>query len=149
MTPFKKLILIFILTLICGYISLPNEFEIFGKKLSRRDVDFNIGRFYIQKEFDLVLGLDLAGGSHLVLEADTSQLPDDKKEDLWVDEAMASTRSIYAAILDKDNKDWLTNKMNVALELTLACAKTVRVTENGLLVSGFGTSTNKRIHCKL
>ena len=80
MTPFKKLILIFILTLICGYISLPNEFEIFGKKLSRRDVDFNIGRFYIQKEFDLVLGLDLAGGSHLVLEADTSQLPDDKKE---------------------------------------------------------------------
>src|SRR3989344_2820097 len=80
MTPFKKLILIFILTLICGYISLTNEFEIFGKKLSRRDVDFNIGRFYIQKEFDLVLGLDLAGGSHLVLEADTSQLPDDKKE---------------------------------------------------------------------
>jgi preprotein translocase subunit SecD len=34
---------------------------------------------YISYKFDLKLGLDLAGGSHLVFEADTSKIPDEKK----------------------------------------------------------------------
>jgi preprotein translocase subunit SecD len=55
-----KTILIFLLTVACVYISLG--YPIFGKK------------------FDLSLGLDLSGGSHLVFEADTSQLDTTKKE---------------------------------------------------------------------
>lgn len=56
-SPAKKLILIFILFLSALYISLP-----------------------LQKKFNLVLGLDLAGGSHLVFEADTSKISSDKKK---------------------------------------------------------------------
>ncbi len=55
-----KTILIFLLTVACVYISLG--YPIFGKK------------------FDLSLGLDLSGGSHLVFEADTTQLEASKKE---------------------------------------------------------------------
>lgn len=55
-----KTILIFLLTVACVYISLG--YPIFGKK------------------FDLSLGLDLSGGSHLVFEADTTLLEASKKE---------------------------------------------------------------------
>lgn len=55
-----KTILIFLLTVACVYISLG--YSIFGKK------------------FDLSLGLDLSGGSHLVFEADTTQFEASKKE---------------------------------------------------------------------
>jgi len=56
-SPAKKLILILILFLLALYISSP-----------------------IQKKFNLTLGLDLAGGSHLVFEADTSKISDEKKK---------------------------------------------------------------------
>lgn len=52
-----KLILIFILFLLALYINSP-----------------------LQKKFDLTLGLDLAGGSHLVFETDTSKISSEKKK---------------------------------------------------------------------
>ena len=55
-----KTILIFLITLACGYISLG--YPIFGKK------------------FDLKMGLDLSGGSHLVFEADLTSLPVEKQK---------------------------------------------------------------------
>lgn len=64
-----KIILILLLAIACGLISIG--YPIFGKK------------------FDLQLGLDLSGGSHLVFEADTSKLPDDKKE-----KAISSLRNV-------------------------------------------------------
>src|SRR3990170_1416439 len=73
-TPLRKVILIFFLTLIAGYISLPKEVNLFGKKFIRRDINISYGKLHLQKNFDLVLGLDLAGGSHLVFEADTSKI---------------------------------------------------------------------------
>ena len=90
-TPLKKVILIFVLTLICLYISLPNEvpFKLnvgplkIDKKLYRYDLNINYSRLSLTKNFDLVLGLDLAGGSHLTFEADTkSKSGEDKKEAL-------------------------------------------------------------------
>ena len=46
---------------------------------------FSIGNFQVARKFDLKLGLDLAGGSHLVFDADVSKLSDDKKaRRLWV-----------------------------------------------------------------
>ena len=88
MSPLKKVILIFLLSAVAAYISLPREMPIkfnLGKinvdtKLARRDFNFSFGRINIQKNLDLVLGLDLAGGSHLVFEAETKDLPLDKKE---------------------------------------------------------------------
>lgn len=79
-SPGKKLLLIFLLTLVAGYISLPKEFSVFGRKFQRRDFDISLGRLQIKKNFNLRLGLDLAGGSHFVFEVDTSGLPEEKKE---------------------------------------------------------------------
>jgi len=43
-------------------------------------VKFKIGDFSVDKKFELKEGLDLAGGSHLVFEADMSKIPEDKKK---------------------------------------------------------------------
>ena len=87
MTPFRKVLLIFVLTIVAGYISLPHEIPIkfnlgsynIDYKFSRQDFIFQRGKVSINKTFDLVLGLDLAGGSHLVFEADTSNVEEGKR----------------------------------------------------------------------
>jgi len=76
------------LTAIAGYISLPREIPLkinfanfnLEKTIKRYDPDLSFGSINIKKNFDLALGLDLAGGSHLVFEADTAGLNDDRKE---------------------------------------------------------------------
>jgi preprotein translocase subunit SecD len=68
---------ILIVTAVATYISLP-----YG-------LNFKIGNFSVNKKFDLKLGLDLAGGSRLVFEADTSKLPQEKKA-----EAITGVRDI-------------------------------------------------------
>jgi len=84
----KKLILILLLTIVCIFVSLPHEIPInihlggfrIEKIFLRPDLNINVGRIHIRKNFDLVLGLDLAGGSHLVFEADLSQIAAEKRE---------------------------------------------------------------------
>lgn len=71
-SPAKKLIVIFILFLGALFISL------------RPNLDIKLGRFEIKKSFDLKLGLDLAGGAHLVFEADTSKISPEKTKDAVV-----------------------------------------------------------------
>ena len=73
-----RVILILLLTIACGFISYPNS-----------RLKFKIGNFAVDKKFELSLGLDLSGGSHLVFEADTSKLPEDKKE-----KAISSLRNV-------------------------------------------------------
>jgi preprotein translocase subunit SecD len=93
----KKLVFIFLLTLLAAYISLPREIPIkihlgflnFERELRRADLDFSVGRFSIQRSLDLVLGLDLAGGSHLVFEADTRGVAEDKRKT-----ALAAVRDV-------------------------------------------------------
>ncbi|HET7099327.1 MAG TPA: protein translocase subunit SecD [Patescibacteria group bacterium] len=80
MSPIKKLILIIFLTTAATYISLPSKFTLFGKNIERPDLNLKIGNFTLSKKFDTRLGLDLAGGSHLVFDADMSKIPDEKKK---------------------------------------------------------------------
>lgn len=89
LTPLKKVILIFLLTAVAVFIDLPPKFSLFGKDFTRPDLNFSVGKFNFQRKFDLVLGLDLAGGSHLVFEADTSKLSQDEKAD-----ALKSLRNV-------------------------------------------------------
>lgn len=79
MSPLKKVILIFFIFLVALYIDIP----------ARPDWTVKLGGIDLTRKFDLVLGLDLAGGSHLVFEADTSQIGQDKKES-----AIASLRNV-------------------------------------------------------
>lgn len=67
----KKIILIILLTAISIYISLPSNV--------RPNLDVKIGKFEVKRNFDLHLGLDLAGGSHLVFDADMSKISAEKK----------------------------------------------------------------------
>jgi len=95
--PAKKLLLILFLTIVCLFISLPQnipfKIKTLGIKIDRTfvrpNLDLKIGRLEIKKNFDLILGLDLAGGSHLVFEADTSKIPAEKVKD-----AIESVRNV-------------------------------------------------------
>lgn len=80
-TPVRKSVFIAVLTLAAIFISLPRDFTLFGKKFSPPNLNINIGNISINREFKTYLGLDLAGGSRLVFEADTSGIPEDKRVD--------------------------------------------------------------------
>ena len=85
---FKKVLLIFFLSAIALFISLPNQIPIkfkigkysLDKTLIRPNLDITAGKLSLHKKFDLVLGLDLAGGSHLVFEADVSAIDSSKRK---------------------------------------------------------------------
>jgi preprotein translocase subunit SecD len=80
-TPVKRFALIVILVFVATFITLPGSVVLFGKKVVKPHVDVNIGRFSIKSDFRLHLGLDLAGGSQLVFEADMSKVPPEKQAD--------------------------------------------------------------------
>lgn len=87
LTPLRKTILIFLLSLIAGIVVMPAEipvkFSVYNINvdtvIKRPDLSINYKNIRISNELDLVLGLDLAGGSHIVFEADTSSLPQDRQ----------------------------------------------------------------------
>lgn len=95
--PLFKVVLIFVFTLVCLYIdlpaSLPVKVSIFGFSrqftIERKDLNISLGNFSLKKNFDLKLGLDLAGGSHLVFEADLAKIADNEK-----DQAMESLKAV-------------------------------------------------------
>lgn len=84
----KKVLAVFFISIIALYISLPKEYPVsihFGplnieKTIVRKDLNIEFERFSIKKNFDLKLGLDLAGGSHLVFEANTQDVTDIQRE---------------------------------------------------------------------
>ncbi len=88
-SPIKKFILIIILVLAATYISLPPKFSVFGKNITRPDLNIKIGNSTFQRNFDLHLGLDLAGGSRLVFEADMNKIPAERRA-----EALQGVRDI-------------------------------------------------------
>lgn len=97
MSPFRKLILIFLLSVAALYISLPTKIPVklhlgsvnFEKEFVKRPLNINFGRISVEKNFELVMGLDLAGGSHLVFEAETGSLGAQEKK-----EAMEALREV-------------------------------------------------------
>ena len=96
-SPLKKVLAIFLLFFIALFVSLPAriplKFDMAGIKidrvLARPDLNISSGRISIKRNFDLILGLDLAGGSHLVFEADTSKIEKDK-----IKEAVQGARDV-------------------------------------------------------
>jgi len=82
-------LIIVIIAVLCLFISLPKEipvsinyqnFKLQGKFI-RPDLDLKIYNFELKRNLDLSLGLDLAGGSYLVFEADTSSVPGERKKE--------------------------------------------------------------------
>lgn len=80
-TPAKKVIFVGILTLLATFISLPRTFSVFGKNINLPNINIKIGKFTFNRDIKMHLGLDLAGGSRLTFEADTSKVPAGGKAD--------------------------------------------------------------------
>lgn len=84
---FKRYIIISVLVFIAAIIDLPKQFAIpyqfFGKegvlKLVRPDINLTAGSLRIQKPFDLKQGLDIQGGTQIVLKADMSAVPTEER----------------------------------------------------------------------
>lgn len=85
----RKLIIIIVLTIVATYISLPSKFSILGKNIERPNLNLKIGNLKLSKNFDTKLGLDLAGGSHLVFDADMSKIDGTRSK-----EALESVRDV-------------------------------------------------------
>lgn len=79
LTPVNKVVFIFIVTILALFVSLPKEFplSIHWKFIN---IEKSLTRPIFKKEYPLILGLDLAGGSHLVFEVDTKNLDKDEKK---------------------------------------------------------------------
>ena len=82
--PRKLFLFLIILTIVVAIIDLPEHYvlsipwkgkTIFQKELNPPTLDIQVGSLHIQKSFTTHLGLDLAGGTHVVLEADMTGIP--------------------------------------------------------------------------
>lgn len=82
-----KIVTIIILTLLAMVIVMPSTIPIGERTLYRPRIDFSLGNHRIFRDLELKLGLDLQGGTHLVYEADTSDVPSEN-----VSEAVTATR---------------------------------------------------------
>ena len=87
--PVRVFFLILILTAVLAVIDLPENYRIqqtiAGKKIdftvSPPEINVNIGNFQVQKSFRTHLGLDLSGGTHIVLDADMVGIPSAQRND--------------------------------------------------------------------
>lgn len=76
------------LTLIAAYISFPRQLRVnfslgkfkIDKTLSGENLDLRIGPFDYKRPIDVKRGLDLQGGTHLVFQAQVSELTEDDKK---------------------------------------------------------------------
>ena len=88
---------IVILVIILAAVDLPENFRIqqtvFGKKIDVTinpvEININTANIRIQKQFKTHLGLDLSGGTHIVLDTDMTGIPASSKSD-----ALESSRQI-------------------------------------------------------
>jgi len=83
MKPQRVFWLITILSLLAGLIDLPAKTRIkfakFDQEISRPKLDLRIGKFRFYRDLEIKQGIDLAGGVHLVFQADMSKIaPADK-----------------------------------------------------------------------
>lgn len=95
--PQRVFLFIVILTIILAAVDLPENFRIqqtlFGKKIdvtvNPPEINIHTGNIRIQKQFKTHLGLDLSGGTHIVLNADMKSIPAAERDD-----ALESSRQV-------------------------------------------------------
>lgn len=95
--PHKVFWFIIILSILFGAIALPENYRIqqtiFGKKIdvtvNPPEINIQTGNIRIQKRFKTHLGLDLSGGTHIVLDADMRGIPPVERND-----ALESSRQV-------------------------------------------------------
>lgn len=91
MKPKRLLWLIIVLTVLATIVDLPKNYPLkfslgplkINQTISSPDIDISLGTFKLRREIFLHLGLDLQGGTHLVLEAEMKDInPADRTQAL-------------------------------------------------------------------
>lgn len=103
MPPKLLLWLIIIISFLAIIIDLPRdlnlEFKIWGweikQKISPPEIDLKIGSFRFKRDLEIKKGLDLQGGSHLLLEADMGEIEESDQ-----DTALDAAREVIARRVD-------------------------------------------------
>lgn len=80
-----------IVIIIAFIVDLPGNFDIkfsigpfkIDRKITRPSIDINFGQIALKKDFSTRYGLDLSGGTHLVLEADMKDVKSSNKKDAY------------------------------------------------------------------
>lgn len=95
--PRRVFFLIVLLAIVLAAVDLPENLRIqktiFGKSIdvtiNPPEIHINVANIRIRKRFQTHLGLDLSGGTHIVLNADMSGIPPDQRSD-----ALESSRQV-------------------------------------------------------
>lgn len=85
----RNTLIIVALTVLCLLLAIPNEIPVFlnfnnikiAGRIIRPDLNLKLLGSDIKRDLNLSLGLDLAGGSYLVFEADTSGVSEERKKE--------------------------------------------------------------------
>jgi preprotein translocase subunit SecD len=103
MKPRRLLIVILLITFIAVVIDLPKQTPVnvslgtfkINQIITRPDINFKVGSFNYQKNLDLKQGLDLQGGTQVLLEADMGQISVGDRED-----ALAAAKEVIVRRVD-------------------------------------------------
>lgn len=95
LTPKKLFILICVISGLSLYIALPTSLKLMGQEFNKRPVAFDLLGLSVRFDPQIKLGLDLQGGTHLVLDAQMDQIANDDRMD-----ALESSREIISRRVD-------------------------------------------------
>lgn len=103
MSPKKLFLLILLMAFLAVIIDLPKNLDLnlkigkfeFKKKISSPEINLKVGAFVFKRDLEIKKGLDLQGGSHLLLEADMSQIKTEDRET-----ALESAKEVIARRVD-------------------------------------------------
>lgn len=79
MKPVRLLVLIVLITAVALFLDLPKTVSLGDFTFQRPSLSFSLGRWELFRDLEVKLGLDLAGGSHLVFEADMQGVPSEDR----------------------------------------------------------------------
>jgi preprotein translocase subunit SecD len=72
--------LIIVLTAFSVFIDLPSRFRLLDQEISRPAIDLSLGKFQFSRDLEIKQGIDLAGGTHLVFQADMSEIAEEDRD---------------------------------------------------------------------
>ncbi|MEK7182717.1 MAG: hypothetical protein AAB694_01000, partial [Patescibacteria group bacterium] len=80
MKPLRLLLFILVLFLLSLFVALPRDLKLIGRTIRVPGITIEVGSFSFIRDLQTKLGLDIAGGSHLVFETDMSNVKSEDKE---------------------------------------------------------------------
>lgn len=91
----RRFVLILILAGVAALAAVPKNFKIWSWTISGPEIDWRIGKFEFRRDLEIKKGLDLQGGTQLVLKAETENIPEADRA-----AAMESAKAVISRRVD-------------------------------------------------